>query len=475
MPSDPTLGDPLVARLRRGLAAMPLDHRFAAVGSLVALGGMLIMGALVSSRIETGVVRNSAISSAVYMESFIAPLSQELATSETFRPETIAHMRELLDQPPLSERIISAKIWRKGGLLAFSSDADLIGATLEPGENLQRAWAGDLTAEFDELEGSENLRERATGMPLLEVYNPIHSIITGEVIAVAEFYLNATELRDDLRRAHLTAWGVVAAVSLATFLALFGIVRAGSRTIDRQNRELTRRIAELARISAQNEALRDRVQAASRSASETNERYMRRISAELHDGPAQALALASLRLDSLMQRSGVPADTAEAGELRVALDEALRDVRDLCHGLALPELEGRSVADTLELAVRAHERRTGGSVARGPIPAGPLEGPAPHPTLICIYRFVQEGLMNAYRHGGGKGVRVAAAAEGGRLRVTVADAGGGFEPGGARRGPGLGLAGLRQRIESIGGEFQVKSEPGKGTLLTMELPYEDRS
>lgn len=458
-------------RLTASVASLRLDHRFAIVGSLVTLVGMLVTGFLVSSRIEAGVVRNSAISSAVYMESFIAPLSQELAQAETFAPETIARMRDLLGHPPLSERIISAKIWRRGGFLAFSSDADLIGKTLEPGENLKLAWAGDLTAEFDDLEGAENLRERLTGVPLLEVYNPIHSIVTGEVIAVAEFYLDASELKLDLRHALLTAWAVVAAVTFATFAALFGIVRAGSRTIDRQNRELTARLAELGRISRQNESLRERMQDASRRASETNERYMRRLSAELHDGPAQALALASLRFDSLMQRATAP-DTAEVAELRAALDEALSDVRDLCRGLTLPELEGRSIMETLDLAVRAHERRTGNSVALEPVAGHAFTAPAPHPTLICIYRFVQEGLMNACRHAQGAGLGIRYGLADGWLTVSVADRGPGFRED-RKASQGLGLAGLRQRIESIGGEFEIESAPGKGTILTMRLPCEE--
>lgn len=454
------------------LPRMPLHRRFALVGSLVTFIGMLVIGNLVSGRIETGVVRNSAISSAVYMESFVAPLSQELAGSEMLSPETIDRMRSLLEQPPLTERIISVKIWKRGGLLAFSSDPDLIGQTLEPGDDMKRAWAGDLAASFDELDDQEDERERDTGVPLLEVYNPIHSIHTGEVIAVAEFYLDASELQADLRAAYLSSWATVAAVTAATFAALFGIVRAGSRTIDRQKRELTDRLDQLTRISAQNQALRQRVQAASRSASETNERYMRRISAELHDGPAQALALASLRLDSLMQRALEPADAREVAELSATLDEALRDVRDLCRGLTLPELDGRSIADTLDLAVRAHERRTGGTVAREVGDCPRLRAPAPHPTLICLYRFVQEGLMNAFRHAGGRGQAVGCRLEDDRLVVTVADQGPGLAAEGAGQGHGLGLPGLRQRIESIGGDFAVDAVPGGGTRLTMSLPAE---
>lgn len=465
------LGPRALAGLRRWLTGLPLHRRFALVGSLVMLLGMLVIGRWVLIEIESGVVRNSAISSAVYMESFIAPLSQELAESEVLSPATIERMRHILAGEPLAARIVSVKIWRPGGFLAFSSDADMIGRTFEPGADLKRAWAGELTASFDQLDEAENARERASGRPLLEVYNPVHSILTGEVIAVAEFYQDASELKADLRTARVKSWGVVAAVTLATFAALFGIVRAGSRTIARQTRALTGQLAELARVSAQNEALRERVQAASRRASETNERYMRRISAELHDGPAQALALASLRLDSLMRRAPVAPDDREVADLRHTLDEALRDVRDLCRGLSLPELEDRSIASTLELAIGAHERRSGQPVDRRFSGEGPLQRGAAHPILICLYRFVQEGLMNAFRHAGGSGQLVECRIEGGRLVVEVADSGPGFAPARLQAGR-LGLAGLRERAESLGGEFRIDTAPGAGTRLVMVLGLE---
>ena len=159
----------------------------------------------------------------------------------------------------------------------------------------------------------------------------------------------------------------------------------------------------------------------------------------------------------------------EAQILRNCLDDALRDVRDLCSGLTLPERDGKTVAQTLDLAVSAHERRAGVTVdrafRRAPIPSGPV----PHPFLICIFRVVQEGLMNAFRHAGAAGTRVDARVEPGRIVVTLQDDGPGFDPR-DRAGAGLGLAGLREWIESIGGIFEIDSRRGHGTRLTMTLP-----
>jgi signal transduction histidine kinase len=452
------------------LKPMSLERRFALAGSIVMLAGMAVVGSFVSREIAGAVTRNSAISTAVYMESFIAPLSQELAERDALSPESIARLETLLRSPPLADRIVSTKLWKRGGFIAFATDRAIIGRTLEPADDLKRAWKGELSAAFDELEKPESEGEREKNLPLLEVYNPIHSIITGEVIAVAEFYMNAGELERDLVVARVQSFAIVGLVTLVTFAALFGIVRSGSRTIERQHRELSDRLGELARVSAQNIALRRRIQAASSRASETNERQLRRISAELHDGPAQALALASLRLNSVASRAGASPDDPEVAELRRSLEEAMADVRNICRGLTLPELAGRPVADVVELAIATHARRTGTRVARdlAGLPPGVT---APHAVLISAYRFVQEGLMNAFRHAGAESQSVRGRLAAGALTIVVADGGGGFDPAARAGSAGLGLDGLRERIETIGGEFTIASDR-RGTTLTMTLPLD---
>lgn len=90
---------------------------------------------------------------------------------------------------------------------------------------------------------------------------------------------------------------------------------------------------------------------------------------------------------------------------------------------------------------------------------------------ICIYRFVQEGLANAHRHAGGAGQKVRSAIAAGRLTLEVSDTGSGFDPGRTRAGA-LGLAGLRQRINSLGGSFAVETS-GRGTTLKVVLDLEE--
>jgi len=88
---------------------------------------------------------------------------------------------------------------------------------------------------------------------------------------------------------------------------------------------------------------------------------------------------------------------------------------------------------------------------------------------ISIFRFVQEGLNNAYRHGQGIGQAVKCNFDGRQLKLTVSDAGPGFEQENSKAYDGrLGLVGLRERIESLGATLQIQSAPGQGTQLTMQ-------
>ena len=146
---------------------------------------------------------------------------------------------------------------------------------------------------------------------------------------------------------------------------------------------------------------------ASRTAAARNtplsERQLRRISSDLHDGPGQMLALAMLRLDE----SGAPdADASEppSGEIKTALNDALRDMRSIAAGLRLPELSQLSTGDTVRRAVDDHVRRTG---VPSPFGSTPSRAHAAAPTKIALFRATQELLSNATRHGEGRDVNVA--------------------------------------------------------------------
>jgi signal transduction histidine kinase len=95
--------------------------------------------------------------------------------------------------------------------------------------------------------------------------------------------------------------------------------------------------------------------------------------------------------------------------------------------------------------------------------------------MACLYRFAQEALNNAFRHGGGQGQSVRGTYLENVLQVEVSDAGPGFEPDNdKRRGERrLGLTGMRDRVASLGGSLEIESQPGHGTRLTARFNVSD--
>jgi signal transduction histidine kinase len=136
----------------------------------------------------------------------------------------------------------------------------------------------------------------------------------------------------------------------------------------------------------------------------------------------------------------------------------LREVRELSRGLALPEINDLSLVEELQLVAQRHEQRTGTKVT---LALGRLPKAASLPLKLCLYRFVQEALNNAYRHANGEGQVIQAQYIDEVLNISVRDRGPGMtedamllETSGRTR---LGLAGLRYRVESLGGLFSIDS------------------
>jgi signal transduction histidine kinase len=446
-----------------------LRHSLARQFILVAFGvlllGMFTLGTWVARRIENGVAEIAAASAALYINSLLAPHLQELASSDSLSLSSIEGLNKAIDSAATRMNVTSIKIWKEGGLVAYSTDKEMIGRSFPVRSSLRRAWEGMIAAEFVNHHHQENARERATGLRLLEVYAPVRQISDGRIIAVLEFYEHADSLDAQLSEAERHSWAMTALVTIAMMTALFSIVATGSRTIDEQRIALTHRVSQLSDLLSQNQVLRSRVERAARSAAEDNERFIRGLGYDLHDGPAQLIGLALLRLDALNLTGS---DQDNLVTIRCALSDALSDIRNFCAGLLLPEVQGLSLGEALLSIVRDHERRT-----RTTVLCNIFDVPPDPPLIvkICLCRFVQESLNNAFRHAGGQGQAVHAGWDGRTITVEVMDEGPGMcVPNMAVDRMRLGLTGLWDRIESIGGIMTVNSILGKGTRLTASLP-----
>jgi signal transduction histidine kinase len=224
-----------------------------------------------------------------------------------------------------------------------------------------------------------------------------------------------------------------------------------------------------------NAALSERVQHAAARKAQTDEQLMMRIGHELHDGPAQELSLALLRLEGL--RDDLAARVEVAGEdndfivVQSALERSLREIRGIASGLRLPELDALTLKEVIDRAVDEHERRTSDVVdlTVADLPEGALAA-----LKIAMYRIIKESLNNSHRHGGVTAARVSVSVDGEILVLEVSDAGSGFDPQSIDTRVSLGLRGMRERAELLGGSLAVVSQPGGGTAVTARLPLSDQ-
>lgn len=456
----------LVARI---WSRFSLAQLFAVTSFIVFAAGSLVIGLWVSTKIETSVTHHTAVTTALYMNSVIAPEIQELSQQKQLSANAIARLNYLHQETPLGEGVIAFKVWAPGGRIVYSNIPSLIGKQFPESEALKRAWAGEVTSELSELNSLENMRERALGTPLLELYSPIRASESKRIIAIAEFYEQARELESQLFEAKIFSWIVVYGVAFVMFALLYGIVLRGSRVISTQRKQLETKVHELSRLLAKNQELTERVQRASHRTTEINERIIRRISADLHDGPSQSLGFALLQLDGLLAEKPLQASASSRGAaIRDALTEALREIRNLSAEFTLPELESLNLTQVIERVTKAHQRRTASAVQ---LEITELPDQLSMPTKIAVYRLVQESLNNTYQHGFGIKQVVKAWSAGGALQLEISDGGPGFEelpPQVANEH--LGVLGMRERIESLGGVFSIESAVGMGTRVTAELP-----
>jgi signal transduction histidine kinase len=454
---------------------LSLARQFLLMSFLILCMGMIIIGVWVGRQIEIGVANRTAAVTALYVDSFIAPHLQGLAHTDQLNSEHLDALGSLIGGTPLGQRIVAFKVWGADGQILYSTNPSLIGRRFKLSPALAAAFAGEVQTDISDLDEPENEYERNKWRRLIETYAPIRVKGSNSIIAVSEFYQTTDELDREVRAAQMQSWFVVGAATIAMYLLLAGLVGRASNMIVAQQNDLREKVTQLTDLLAQNKQLHERVRRAAARTTALNERFLRRISADLHDGPGQDLGLALLRIESLADVCAECVIAVTKGRtvsddfrtIQTAIRSALKDLRAIATGLRLPEIGLLSLAETAERAVRDYERKTGKTVS---LAIGGIPVEAPLPVKITSYRLLQESLANSYRHASGVDQRIDLKESGGQLIIEVADAGQGFDPKIMSADGRLGLAGMRERVEILGGTFEVQSEAGAGTTIRAHLP-----
>jgi signal transduction histidine kinase len=253
-------------------------------------------------------------------------------------------------------------------------------------------------------------------------------------------------------------------VSRAGVIGAFYLTeKEGSAQFDDADQRLIEMLAAHAAIAIENARLYEQ----SRELSIAEERN--RLARELHDSVTQklfGLVLSAEAAATLLDRDGAEA-RVELERLQELAREAMDELRTLVFELRPPELETEGLATALRKHVdvlrRAYRREIGLELL-GTSSAAPE-------TERDVLRIAQEALQNALRHAQAGRVELRLDARDGRLAMSVADDGIGFDPSSPElRSRRLGLTSMEERAEAIGGTLSVESAPGAGTTVRLEVP-----
>src|SRR5579872_5223800 len=196
------------------------------------------------------------------------------------------------------------------------------------------------------------------------------------------------------------------------------------------------------------------------------EEERRTISRELHDEVGQSLSALLMELGNLAAVAPRNLEPLQRHleSIRKLAESSVQVARNMSLLLRPSMLDDFGLVPALEWQAREVSKRTGIAVS---VDAPDITDTLPDDHNTCVYRVVQEALHNCVRHAHAHSVRIGVRQNADHILLSIQDDGKGFEP---RRVRGLGLVGMEERVEHLGGTFQVKSEPGRGTLLEVELP-----
>jgi signal transduction histidine kinase len=197
-----------------------------------------------------------------------------------------------------------------------------------------------------------------------------------------------------------------------------------------------------------------------------------RLSRELHDGAAQLVALLLLRLDTikeLVEANQQHEAEAELERLHGVADDLFGEIGESITGLRTNVAERglvRALQDYVDQFQERHQIPTS-------LQADDAASQLPPLAALQLFRFVQEALTNVRKHAAAQEATVTLLCDGpGHLQVIIADDGQGFIPSteGNDKARPLGLTSMRERVEALGGTFQLTTQPGSGTRVTATIP-----
>lgn len=207
------------------------------------------------------------------------------------------------------------------------------------------------------------------------------------------------------------------------------------------------------------------------------EEERRRVARDIHDGPAQVMANAIMRLEIVEKLiiEDPPRASQELKELRKTITEGLREIRRIIFDLRPMILDDLGLAPALRRYVNDFSARHGLAVEMNVLGKETRVDPV---IELALFRIVQEALHNVRKHALASKAVVTLGYGASVIGASVEDDGKGFDMAAVSRGLAkaekFGISGMRERAKLLGGSVDIDTAPGRGTRVTVRIPIENQ-
>jgi two-component system NarL family sensor kinase len=452
-PDRPPVPDP--TRRQRLASAFVAPHsparsavaRFGAAGLLAVLllGGLVLVAVSRVSTVEA--LRSARDRARLAGYGIVEPaLAPGLTTARSASEPAVADLDELVSTRVLSERVVRVKIWTSDGRILYSDEPRLTGRRFPPPpEHEAILRSGGIRSGLAGSDGAANQFEREAGR-LLEVQLPLRTA-DGQQVVYEQYERYDSVVGNSQRLLRRLA------VPLGLGLALLWLTQLPLA------HSLARRVTA---AEAERRTLLERAVTAS-------ERERERIAADLHDGVVQDLAGLTYEL-AAAAGTLAPGPAQETVERSAAIARAaMRRLRSSLVDLHPEQVHAVGLGAALDELAEGLRRR--GVPVSLSVDEDVREADAS--AISLVYRVAQELLRNVAAHAAASRVDVDVTLAGGRLRLRVGDDGSGFAAATRderRRDGHVGLDLQEALVRRAGGSLEVRTAPGMGTVVIVEVP-----
>ena len=348
--------------------------------------------------------------------------------------------RTVLDRLMVGD-VFRVKIWADDGTILYSDESRLIGMRFHlDDDELEILQNGGTDAGVSDLSAPENQFERP-GFDLVEVYTQIWSP-EGQPLLFEAYYAAA-----DIEARRSQVFKPFMRITVGGLLVLLGVATPMLWVLTRR---LTRAAADRERLLL--------------SAVQASDAERRRIARDLHDGVVQDLAGTAFSVSALAREERSAERRGALERAATSLRDGLRSLRSLMVEIHPPNLRAAGLESALDDLVAP----VAGSGTLVTMSVSGVDG-LPDTSVALLWRVAQEAVRNTSRHARAESLAITVERHQGLVTLEVRDDGVGFSPESQRDAASFGLRGLESLVADMGGRLEVRSLPGHGTTVRLEV------